>query len=367
MSWTRAGFPTTFSGDVNVGLVFARGFTAPPAKLDNEVDNPEFKKARALHVNQVANLEVASYKAFYERWKATLSELKGATGSGMTAFSTLETTSRLLVGLGAESVIETSIALHRTYGVPYIPGSALKGVARRFARQALGEEWAEGSNAFNLLFGRAGNDDSFRGLVTFHDALPIPNTWKLVPDTITVHHPDYYTSKKRDVPGPSDGDAPVPVALLTATGKFLLPLTGPLAWVGAAARILRLGLRESGIGAKTAIGYGRMNLTADWLPEDDLPSPSRSASQAKAPAPSAAAPLTKEVRIERFAPNRGNPQHYATASITSDGKTMKIVAAKSIDGIEEIVARKGKGPALCTVESMGRNEWRVVSLRLLEK
>ncbi len=33
----------------------------------------------------------------------------------------MRTKSRLVVGLGDESVYETSIRLHRNYGVPYIP------------------------------------------------------------------------------------------------------------------------------------------------------------------------------------------------------------------------------------------------------
>jgi len=39
----------------------------------------------------------------------------------------------LVVGLGAESVLETSLTLHRIYGYPIIPGSALKGLARTLA------------------------------------------------------------------------------------------------------------------------------------------------------------------------------------------------------------------------------------------
>ena len=37
---------------------------------------------------------------------------------------------RLIVGLGGESVYETSITLHHIYGIPYIPASSIKGVIR---------------------------------------------------------------------------------------------------------------------------------------------------------------------------------------------------------------------------------------------
>jgi len=42
----------------------------------------------------------------------------------------LKTASRLVVGLGAGHVPETSLTLHHIFGIPYIPGSALKGVVR---------------------------------------------------------------------------------------------------------------------------------------------------------------------------------------------------------------------------------------------
>src|SRR5258708_17092035 len=39
---------------------------------------------------------------------------------------------RMVVGLGGETVLETDIALHHLYGIPYIPGSALKGLTRAY-------------------------------------------------------------------------------------------------------------------------------------------------------------------------------------------------------------------------------------------
>jgi CRISPR-associated protein Cmr6 len=45
----------------------------------------------------------------------------------------MRSASPLVVGLGAEHVLETSITLHRTYGFPLIPGSALKGLTRTLA------------------------------------------------------------------------------------------------------------------------------------------------------------------------------------------------------------------------------------------
>jgi CRISPR-associated protein Cmr6 len=172
---------------------------------------------------------------------------------------TAEVRGRMVVGLGAESVLETSIALHRTYGVPFIPGSALKGLASGAAHRLFGgKDWQRGGESHKIMFGEKDN----AGHVTFHDALfiPSPNNEETLPldlDVMTVHHPEYYGAGKRP---PTDFDSPIPVSFLTAHGKYLMAIDGPRKWIEAAWEILTLALSEEGIGAKTAAGYGRMTL-----------------------------------------------------------------------------------------------------------
>jgi len=54
---------------------------------------------------------------------------------------------RLIVGLGGESVYETSITLHHIYGFPYIPGQAVKGVVRSYfiktEFEKIGTDWSQ--------------------------------------------------------------------------------------------------------------------------------------------------------------------------------------------------------------------------------
>jgi len=47
---------------------------------------------------------------------------------------------RLVVGLGAASVYETSMTLHHIYGIPYLPGSAIKGITRSYRILCMVEE-----------------------------------------------------------------------------------------------------------------------------------------------------------------------------------------------------------------------------------
>ena len=51
----------------------------------------------------------------------------------------IKNSSRLICGLGSGSVLETSITLHKTWGVPYIPGSSFKGICRTVAFEYLCE------------------------------------------------------------------------------------------------------------------------------------------------------------------------------------------------------------------------------------
>jgi len=214
--------------------------------------SPEDKESRHDLVSQVAGLrEPPEYAEFYGRWKAALSscqaEVREACVQG-----------RMAVGLGEESVLETSVTLHHTYGAPYIPGSALKGLAASYASQNLDPAtWDAGSLAYKTLFGTT--DEA--GYVTFFDALYVPGSGHdgraLHPDVITVHHPDYY--QRGDQP-PADWDSPTPIPFLSSTGSYLIALAGPAGWVTAAFDILALALAEVGIGAKTSSGYGRMVL-----------------------------------------------------------------------------------------------------------
>jgi len=170
----------------------------------------------------------------------------------------------MIVGLGSESVLETSISLLRTYGVPYIPGSALKGLATNYARLRLGEDWQKDGKYYKIVFG----DTDDAGYITFFDALYIPDTGHekkvLYPDVITVHHQRYYQDTNE---APTDRDNPNPVPFISATGTYLLALAAPDLqppdrWISVTFKILEDALKTLGIGAKTSSGYGRMEFVS---------------------------------------------------------------------------------------------------------
>ena len=165
---------------------------------------------------------------------------------------------RMVVGLGQKGVLEVGIRLDRTWGVPVIPGSSLKGIAALTARQTGQPEWGESGASYLALFGGPdANGDDERGAVVFYDAYwkPSGNQLPLHLDVMTVHHPEYYQSS--GATPPSDTDSPTPISFLSATGSYEFFLEGPATWVEAAFELLKRGLAEHGIGGKTAGGYGR--------------------------------------------------------------------------------------------------------------
>jgi CRISPR-associated protein Cmr6 len=231
--------------------------------LDKYITDQKEPDSRRQCVAEVSALPIPeAYEEFYKRWLRMLND-RGAKRR------TARVKGRMIIGLGDESVLETAITLHRTYGVPYIPGSALKGLAAAYARQRLGDAWwknSEDSEAYKIVFGNT--DDS--GYITFFDALYIPGTGHkhngeaqaLYPDVITVHHQKYYQDPNNP---PADWDDPIPVPFLSATGSYLIALAGPElqeqeAWIEKTFTILKYALAEMGIGAKTSSGYGRMEL-----------------------------------------------------------------------------------------------------------
>lgn len=229
------------------------------------------QEARGTHAKEVAGTvePPEAYKPAFEAREQRLRALPGTRLSG-TRLWTMRCTGRFVVGLGDASVRETGLRLLRPWGLPYIPGSALKGVAAK-AAHARGGDWAApaqpGDKAgvhHRALFG----DVEAAGKVVFHDAWWIPSGSDLpvVPDVMTPHHKIYYGGKG----APLDSDSPTPVSFLTAHGEYLLALTGPRGWVDLALELLREALELDGVGGKTAAGHGRFEVLSERLSAEDL-------------------------------------------------------------------------------------------------
>ncbi len=175
---------------------------------------------------------------------------------------------RMIIGLGQKGPLEAGLALEHTWGIPMIPGSALKGLTMAAAHLLLEDEaWRKKAAGRGSSLTLLGGTTEQIGSVVFHDAWWIPEGEKLPihPDVMTVHHADYYKDGNKP---PSDMDNPNPVPFASVTGKYLVVVERSFPakadeqpeLLDAALCILKLGLEHLGIGAKTNAGYGRMSL-----------------------------------------------------------------------------------------------------------
>ena len=168
-----------------------------------------------------------------------------------------KTATRLIIGLGSAHFLETGLMIDRLSGLPYIPGSTLKGATR-----AMMEE--EAPDLSELLLG----SEERAGVVTFLDSYPklregaTPrDVYEL--DIMNPHYSDYYSNEGEQVPG--DWLEPKPLKFLAVKPEVTFLFTVLIdrmrcERVEEAKRLIISGLSraltEGGIGGKKALGYG---------------------------------------------------------------------------------------------------------------
>jgi CRISPR-associated protein Cmr6 len=267
----------------HVGLAYDAW--APLKHGDGKVSTKEDrqkKNPRDEWLKKLAEIKIdKDYKNYFNTWKQSLDD-----GDTLTATFTLE--SRLLIGHGEPSAAEVGLKVHHTWGVPVIPGSALKGLLHHYLTITYdddpnfkGVKW-DGSRitkgpgrAIHTLFGgpevpgkaekdKEDTDKAAAGFVTFHDALynpgSAPENQPYAADVLTVHQKSYNDSKGDK--SPNDYDSPTPIGFLTVRPgvEFLVALSGPEKLVELAFQKLDDALQEWGVGGKTSAGYGRGQL-----------------------------------------------------------------------------------------------------------
>lgn len=182
----------------------------------------------------------------------------------------IETVSPCVLWLAAPTALELGFCLHHTYGLPYLPGSALKGVARR---QCLWENEAADSrpDAETLgLFGQGG-DTGHAGRIDFLDGIPLDPTC-LELDVMNPHHPDYYSGRNR-IPHDCEGPIPLTFLRIRVGARFEVAIVagpkGEAADLARARELLLAALTDLGLGAKTSSGYGLFAIPASLGGESD--------------------------------------------------------------------------------------------------
>lgn len=194
---------------------------------------------------------------------------------------------RLVVGLGNHNALEVGLTIHFLYGIPIIPGSALKGVARAWSIIKFADKYCnempskKERNIYKILkeFSIKLDNGEDLGLeidgLKFSDLIQIFGTKKNSGKTIfldaypkkpvlfeedvsTVHYSDYYTRYEP----PGDWMDPIPIKFLTIKNtsfKFCVISENEDILIKSV-NLLRDALIEHGIGAKTSLGYGLFEL-----------------------------------------------------------------------------------------------------------
>jgi len=238
----------------NLGLLFNKYFYCWLENWqNNEEQSKKFRKDIEGMISKMGLPKNEDYvEALIMRNKIILNNMEssGWQVARLEAF----TDSRLIIGLGGTSVIETGMTLHPLYGFPYLPGSGLKGLARAYAEigsDASKEDLLE-------LFGSEDKtqyaENNRQGKVFFLDGLPTAFP-RLELDIMNPHYGEYYRGEKP----PADYLNPVPVTFLAvAPGqKFAFAVySREKTFVDKAVKWLKNGLIDLGAGGKTNVGYG---------------------------------------------------------------------------------------------------------------
>jgi len=195
-------------------------------------------------------------------------------------------------GLGNEHPLENGFAFLNPYGLPYLPGSGVKGVLRQAARELASGDWGEthGWNhderfmlvlekkripmtMLDVLFGKQSGDgdtEHVRGALRFWDVFPQIQGTQLAVEVMTAHQSHYL----QGTDSPHESGQPNPINFLTVPPgagfqfhvqcdqPFLARLAPKLAvpevWQSLISATLEHAFDWLGFGAKTAVGYGAM-------------------------------------------------------------------------------------------------------------
>ena len=229
----------------------------------------------------VVKLNVGDQKAMKALSERQLALAQPFVDSGQLVRFDTHAVAPFTTGLGNEHPLENGFAFLNPYGLPYLPGSGVKGVLRQAARELAEGTWGDpkgwNAEAIDVLFGKAAADgvDHQRGALTFWDVMPQVKGNALQVEVMTPHQTHYYQNGE----SPHESGSPNPINFLTVppgsgftfhvhcNRPFLRRLDPALDTESQWQRLLSAAFEHAfawlGFGAKTAVGYGAMGVPGD--------------------------------------------------------------------------------------------------------
>lgn len=219
--------------------------------------------------------------ALYSRQKTAFEVL--ADGSSKLQIFAVAT-SPFTTGLGNEHPLENGFAFLNPYGLPYLPGSGVKGVVRQAARELACGDWGDThgwDEAFIIaLFGSEDANAPQRGALSFWDVIPQIKGNSLAVEIMTPHQGHYYQqSPAAGSISPHDSGQPNPISFLTVPPgsdftfhvicdrlhlqRIVPQLCENDQWKSLLTQAVEHAFSWCGFGAKTAVGYGAMKRDHD--------------------------------------------------------------------------------------------------------
>lgn len=233
---------------------------------------PDQKKNEQPFLKLACNLtdnDKATMKQLLQRQQACFKAVADdASGLCLSA----ESTSPFATGLGNEHPTDNGFAFLNPYGLPYLPGSGVKGVLRQAARELAEGQWGDTKgwdhDHIVALFGNEDSDHAQRGALVFWDVIPQLKGDALTVEIMTPHQGAYYRGEQT----PHESGLPVPITFLAVPhgsgfmfhvqcNQSLLQHTAPHLqqnWKQLLQAAFEHAFNWLGFGAKTAVGYGAM-------------------------------------------------------------------------------------------------------------
>ncbi len=291
-------------------------------------DNGKKKKDKKSYEWSLISNQFDQYKKYFSA--ATLVKKHENQQKYLSAFSELgvktvelssNTITRFLTGIGETTPTEVGMVFDRNTGLPYIPASSVKGAVRyaycvNFARKHP-EKIKDGIsidekdiNGLIELFGSLDTKNSSRGGFAFMDVYS-EKPPEIVIDIMNPHYGKYYKGESDD--GPIETEEPVPIKFLAVEKGSVFKFRGFFLSKEAESYRDQLNeafvtaLTELGLGAKTAVGYGRFEI----LGNDGGPEGKKGGKETTAPTSPLDTEKQRQKSLSQFKDGLPKPQYLS--------------------------------------------------------